>query len=980
MLIMRGSLALSHFRLERLLAKINDIVPQVNSISAEYLYFIDLEERLTKPENSILSSLLNYGDFDLSTHSPIAVSIAMSTSSMSTASGSEKTNQSLILVLPKSGVMSKWSRKATDIVQACTLNKIRKIERGIAYSIETSERLTWGDEQAIAALLYHPETETVFYRLQDTEFFFKDLAKKHESKSIQLGNTVEDKKPMATVVGFYVSHLRIPRFRQPWEMPYGKPKALASPLDIMLEAPITEAKFNNEFGCPNIGGYFRTYEQVIEKNGKCVAFGYHQPIINREKIASISEQNTPFQDNPISYSKESFAFTSIDLRDIHLEEIIFRLLRFPCIADKSFLITINDRTATGQVVRDQMVGPWQIPVSDYAVLASDFNTYQGEAIAIGERTPLAILNPAASARMAVGEAITNIVGAQISALSEIRLSLKCSGAFEVPGEKAKLQDALEAIGSGLCPSLGIAIFASQELTSAETVWYGEGTEKRVTPPLSVIISAYAPVMDVRTLLTPLLSVDHTETLLIFIDLSGGMQRLGGSALAQVFNQVGDKTPDVDNPALLKSFFAVMQQLHVEGKILAYHDRSDGGLFVTLCEMAFASHVGLQIDISELRGDPKSILFNEELGAVIQIRSEDVESVLAVLADEVINGCVIGTLDEADQISIVFNEELICSYARIVLQQTWSETSFHLQALRDNPRCAKKQFEAASNHADPGLNVDLTFDPNEDIVGHLINVGARPRIAILREQGTHGHIEMAAAFNRANFECVDLDMRDLQNNAQSLAECKGLAVCGGFSFGDVLGAGLGWAKHILFNPLLREQFEAFFNRSDTFTLGFSNGCQMLVGLKTLIPGAKRMPSFAKNYSEQFESRLCLVEIQPSAAVLLQDMEGSRLLVPVAHQEGRVVFEKEGMEEEIMQQGLVAVRYVDNWGRKTKTYPANPNGSPLGITGLTTTDGRVLCMMPHPDRIFRTVQHSWHPGTWGENGPWFRMFQNARKWVG
>ncbi|HXH55322.1 MAG TPA: phosphoribosylformylglycinamidine synthase [Gammaproteobacteria bacterium] len=980
MLLMRGSLALSHFRLERLLAKINGIVPQVNSISAEYLFFIDLEERLTKAENSILSSLLNYSDFYLSPDSPIAVSIPMSLPSTLIASVSEKTNQSLIIVLPKPGVISAWFRKATDIAHNCTLNKIRRIERGVAYSIEASERLTWGDEQAIAGLLYHPQIETVFYRLQDTEFLFKDLAKNNESKSVQLTDTLEDKKPMAIFMGFYVSHLRIPRFEQPWETPYGKPKSLASPLDIILETPIAEAKFNNELGCPNICGYFRTYEQVINRNGKRVALGYPQPIIHREEIGSIQQQNTSFQNNAIIFSQEFLTFSPIDLQHINVEEIIFRLLRFPCIAEKSFLITINDRTATGQVVRDQMVGPWQVPVSDCAVLTSCFDTYQGEAIAIGERAPLAILNPPASARMAVGEAITNIVGAQISALSQIRLSVKSAGAFEIPEEKAKLQDALEAIESGLCPSLGIAICANQELTSTETMWYEEGTEKRVIPPLSVVISAYAPVMDVRTLLTPLLSVEHAETLLIFIDLSNGMQRLGGSALAQVFNQVGDKAPDVDNPALLKSFFTVMQQLHLEGKILAYHDRSDGGLFITLCEMAFASHVGLQIDISELGKDSKSILFNEELGAVIQIHSEDVESVLAVFDCQSINGYVIGTLDEADRISIVFNEEMICSYARIVLQQTWSEMSFHLQTLRDNPRCAKKQFESASNCVDPGLNVDLTFDPNEDIVRHLSNMGVRPRVAILREQGTHGHIEMAAAFNRAYFECVDVHMCDLQNYTQSLADFKGLAVCGGFSFGDVLGVGLGWAKHILFNPLLREQFETFFNRSDTFTLGLSNGCQMLAGLKALIPGAKRMPSFAQNYSEQFESRLCLVEIQPSTAILLQGMEGSRLLVPVAHKEGRVVFEKEEMEEEIIEQRLVALRYVDNWGRKTKTYPANPNGSPLGITGLTTTDGRVLCMMPHPDRVFRTVQHSWHPGTWGEDGPWLRMFQNARKWVG
>jgi phosphoribosylformylglycinamidine synthase len=865
MLIMRGSLALSHFRLERLLAKINDIVPQVNSISAEFIHFIDLEEELSKLENSVLSDLLNYGtlDFNTTTASSLSTAIPLSGSIMA-----DTTDKRLVLVVPKPGVISFWSQKATDIAHYCHLKKIRRIERGIAYSIAANEKLTWGDEQAIAGLLHNVYTETVLYQLQDAEFLFKKCELK----------------------------------------------------------PIQEHKFNNEFENPNIFGYFRTYEQV-------------SPHKNPE----------------------------INLSTIHLEDAIFRLLRFPCIADKSFLITIKDRTATGCVVRDQMVGPWQVSVSDCAVLVNGFDTYQGEAIGIGERTPLAILNPAASARMAVGESITNIAGVQIRALSEVRLSVNCGRALQGFEEKAKLYDAVEAIESGLCSALGIALSASQELTDTEAL------------PLSVIITAFAPVRDVRTILTPLLFTGDSETLLIFIDLSGGVKRLGGSALAQVFNQVGDKTPDVDNPALLKSFFTVMQQLHQEEKILAYHDRSDGGLFVTLCEMAFASHVGLQIDISELGEDPKSILFNEELGVVIQIRSEDLESVLAVLGDEMISGYVIGTLDEADQISIVFNEEIICSYARIILQKTWSETSFDLQALRDNPRCAKKQFEAVSNHADPGLNVNLTFDLRENIILPFINGGARPRIAILREEGTHGHVEMAAAFERANFECVDVQMSDLQSSMQSLAGFKALAVCGGCSFGDVLGAGLGWAKRILFNPLLRDQFEAFFMRSDTFTLGLSNGCQMLVGLKALIPGGQFWPHFTLNYSEQFESRLCLVEIQPSAAVLLHGMTGSRLLVPVAHKEGRVVFETEGFEEEIIKRGLVAVRYVDNWGRKTKTYPANPNGSPLGITGLTTPDGRVLCMMPHPDRVFRTVQHSWHPGTWGEEGPWFRMFQNAREWV-
>jgi phosphoribosylformylglycinamidine synthase len=1106
MLVMRGSLAHSHFRLERWLSKINNVVPQVNTIFAEFVHFVDLEETISKQENELLSNLLTYG-------APAIV-----------PAGSPRT---LILVVPKLGTISAWSSQATDIAHHCGLKKIRRIERGILYSLDTNEKLTWGDEQAIARLLYHPETESVFYRFQDAGFLFK----KTDTPSIVRPNNIEDflelfkqetaileedqfndfyanpkshvyttrsesmamvvssavntdlalgglvstgkgAKPKAGFVGFSTSHLRIPAFHQPWEVAYGKPKEMLSPLDIILEAPIHIAKFNNAFGCPNVGGYFRTYEQIFfEQDKKQMAFAYHQPMLEISSIGCIREatrlkstqlseiaivligdgqrENAEMQrrcleviqtcaslgtENPIlqiQFSpeklwgnglvwyvmtvnpkrldvlknialreccpcsvidqmvfkpKEKFIqkqvpepfltlpeihFLPMTLRHIRLEEAIFRLLRFPCIADKSFLITIHDRTISGLVARDPMVGPWQVPVADCAIIARGFDFYTGEAIANGERAPLAIINPAASVRMAIGEAITNIAGAYIGALSEIRLSASWRGVF---------QEDVQAIGLELCTALGVTISLNQHLNASETIWYGDGQKKQVITPPSVLINAFAPVMDVRHTLTPVL-LDDTETLLIFLDLSGGQQRLGASALAQVFNQMGHETPDVDDPVLLKSFFSVIQQLHLEGKILAYHDRSDGGLFVTLCEMAFASHVGLKIDISDLGFDPLSSLFNEELGAVIQIRSEDIESVLAALgADGISNGYIIGTLDETDQISIVFNKEVLCTYARIVLQKTWSETSFHVQALRDNPRCAKKQFEAINNPEDPGLNVDLTFDLTEDITLPFINLGARPRIAILREQGTYGHVEMAAAFDRAQFECVDIHMSDLQNKNSSLSEFKGLAICGGFSFGDVLGAGLGWAKRILFTPLLKDQFEAFFINPETFTLGIANGCQMLSGLKSIVPGADLWPSLTQNYSEQFESRLCLVEIQSSPAILLQGMEGSRLPVPVAHKEGRVLFGSETEEEEALKKGLVAVRYVDNWGRKTKTYPANPDGSPLGITGLTTPDGRVLCMMPHPDRAFRTVQYSWHPDNWGTNGPWLRLFQNARKWIG
>ncbi len=673
-------------------------------------------------------------------------------------------------------------------------------------------------------------------------------------------------------------------------------------------------------------------------------------------------------------------FPFFDLNEIEIEEAIFRLLRFPCVADKSFLITISDRTVSGLVARDAMVGPWQVPVADCAVVVKGFDTYQGEAMAIGERAPLAVVNTVASARMAIGEAITNIAAANIGVLSDVQLLTSWAGMVDYQDESARLYDAIEVIGLEFCPALGIAVPVIQDSLSMQTSFQQNGEERTVTAPLSLVVNAFAPVMDVHRTLTPVLALDQGETLLIFIDLSGGHQRLGQSALAQVFNQVGGAVPDVEDPRILKAFFTVIQRLNLEGKLLAYHDRSDGGLFVTLCEMAFASHTGLQIDISVLGKDPISILFNEELGAVIQIRAEDIESVIMELEEDGISQCyVIGVLDETDKISIIFNEKVICSYERILLQQTWSQTSFNLQSLRDNPRCAKKQYEMINEEDDPGLNAHLTFDLLEKFDIPMLNLNVRPKIAILREQGTHGHVEMAAAFDNAQFECVDVHTNDLYKRHISLFEFKGLAVCGGFSFGDVLGAGLGWAKKILFNARLKDQFEDFFNRSDTFTLGVANGCQMLSALKTLIPGADLWPTFVQNYSEQFEGRLCLVEVQGSASILLEGMVGSRLPIPVACKEGRVEFIDEQMQEEVLKQKLVTLRYVDNWGRKTQAYPANPSGSPLGITGLTTKDGRVTIMMPQPCRAFRTTQYSWHPNTWGEDGPWLRLFQNARRWV-
>jgi phosphoribosylformylglycinamidine synthase len=1334
MLIMRGPLALTHFRLERWLKQINYVVPQVSSLSAEFIHFIDLKEQLTKQENRVLSELLQYG---IRPEEPIqleeiekikekelekreAIEEAEEVAELNGFRQIE-TEQSpqpvLFYILPRPGTVSAWSSKATDIAHHCGLKKIRRIERGIVYAIQSDDNMTWGDEQAIGRLLQDPFTECVIYKLAEAKYLFQErqprflylvdilnegrsaiiasneqlklgLTEKEMDYILEIfqtlkrnptdvelmmlalqnsehcghhifhmqwiidgllktqslfsmiqntqmvnprgmlstlqenaaiidcgkagyfspdptshqyqyhlenlpmvikvvsnnhptcispysgaatcvGKEIRDEtaagrgaNPKAGLCGFSVSNLNIPGFQQPWEIEdYGKPKQLVSALEIILEAPLGTAQFNNQFGRPNICGYFRTFEQRVSLGSGDEIRGYHKPIILSGGLANIrysqihkqtlkpnhiivvlggpgmliglgaavaASHNTKIKDeileigsvqqcdpemqrrcqevinactalglkNPIismqdisaggvanalaklihqskvgvlcelrelpmvdillspleiacNEAQERFLlvmeeshleqFTMIAEREycpyavigtldasqnikltdrffnevaadlplpllvgkiprprletanqvqslpalklnrIDLSDALFRLLHLPCIADKSFLITIQDRGVGGLVARDPMVGPWQVPVADCAVVARSFDSYEGEAISMGEKAPLALINAAASARMAVGEAITNIAAACIGVLSDIRLSANWMVACGNPIEEAHLYEAVEAIGMTLCPELGVAIVVGKDSLSMQTRWHENNEEKSVTAPLSLVISAFAPVMDIRQTLTPVLVSDR-ETVLIFIDLSNGNQRLGGSALATVYNQLGDDVPDVEDIQVLKGFFASLQRLNLERKILAYHDRSDGGLLITLCEMAFASHLGLQIDISDLGENPISILFNEELGAVIQVRVKDIESVLTELVDNgVKRSTIIGTIEERDEISIGFNKEIIFSADRILLQKAWSETNFHIQALRDNPRCAKKQYDTIGDRDDPGLNNYLTFDLNEDITAPFINMGVRPRMAILREQGVQGNNEMAAAFDRAAFDCIDVHMNDLQAGNVSLVSFKGLAVCGGFSFGDVLGAGLGWAKRILFNANLREQFESFFNRPDTFTLGVSNGCQMLSHLKALIPGAELWPVFIQNYSEQFEGRLCLVEVQPSPSLFLRDMVGSQLVVPVANAEGRAEFSNETIQEEALKLELVALRYVDNHGRKTKIYPANPSGSSLGISGLTTLDGRVTILMPQPERAFRTVQYSWYPDSWGEDGPWLRFFRNARIWV-
>ncbi len=677
------------------------------------------------------------------------------------------------------------------------------------------------------------------------------------------------------------------------------------------------------------------------------------------------------------FPKHDFDPAGVDIR-----EAVYRVLRLPTVADKRFLITIGDRSVSGQVARDQMVGPWQVPVADVGVTCAGFQGVAGEAMAMGERTPVALLHHAASARMAVGEALTNLVAAPVERLDQVVLSANWMAPAGHPGEDAGLYDAVKAVGLELCPALGLAIPVGKDSMSMKTVWHQDGEEKAVTAPLSLICSAFAPVSDVRRVLTPQLRLDRGDTDLILIDLGKGRNRLGASALCQVYRQLGHHPADLDDPQAFKAFFETVQALNRKGLLLAYHDRSDGGLLVTLAEMAFAAHCGLEVSLDEVDDDPIKALFSEELGAVIQVRHQDTDEVLGWLRDAGLGRCshVLGRPDEGGELVFRHAGREVLRESRVALQRAWAETSFHMQSLRDNPECAREEFDALLDAGDPGLNVSLTFDPGEDVAAPFIQRGARPRVAVLREQGVNGQIEMAAAFDRAGFAAVDVHMSDILHGRVSLREFAGLVACGGFSYGDVLGAGQGWAKSILYHERARDEFAAFFTRGDSFGLGVCNGCQMMSQLRELIPGAEHWPRFARNRSEQFEARFSLVEVGESPSLFLAGMAGSRLPISVAHGEGRVVFRSEADRQAVCEQGLVALRYVDNHGRVTERYPANPNGSPQGITGLTNRDGRFTIMMPHPERVFRTLQYSWHPGEWGEDGPWLRLFRNARVWLG
>ena len=701
-------------------------------------------------------------------------------------------------------------------------------------------------------------------------------------------------------------------------------------------------------------------------------------------------------------------FPAIDLTGLELAEVARRVLLLPTVADKAFLITIGDRSVGGTTVRDQMVGPWQVPVGDCAVTAMSFEGYLGEAMAMGERTPLAVINAAASGRMAVGEAITNISAAAINDISDIKLSANWMAACGQPGQDAALFDTVKAVGMELCPALGISIPVGKDSLSMRTTWKDEdakaesfGAAKAVTSPVSLIVSAFAPVADIRRSLTPQLRLDAGETALILVDLGRGKNRMGASALSLVTQQLGNETPDVDSAQDLKGFFAAIQELNLGGRLLAYHDRSDGGLFATLCEMAFAGRTGLTVNLDILTlegehaadwGDAKNwtgqvaerrneltlrALFSEELGAVIQVLAADKTDVMNVLRAHQLGACshIIGKQNDRGVIEFTRDAKVVYSEQRSTLHRLWSETSWRIARLRDNPACADAEFDRLLDENDPGMSPKVTFDKSENVAAAFLATGLRPRVAILREQGVNSHIETAYVMHQAGFSAVDVHMSDLIAGRVKLDDFQGVIAVGGFSYGDVLGAGEGWAKTILFNEQLVDQFARFFARADSFGLGVCNGCQMMSNLKAIIPGAQAWPKFTRNKSEQFEARFAMVEVLDSPSIFFQGMAGTQTPIAIAHGEGFADFSQTGD----IDAAIKSLRYVDNRGQATESYPFNPNGSPAGLTAVTTADGRFTVMMPHAERVFRTVQHSWHPVGWGEDSPWMRMFRNARKWV-
>ena len=1042
----------------------------------------------------------------------------------------------------------------------------------------------WLPQGFTNAPVYGPRDETVHVLMKVETHNHPTAISPFPGASTGAGGEIRDEgatgrgaRPKAGLTGFSVSNLHLPGTNEPWERdPVGKPEHIASPLQIMTEGPLGGAAFNNEFGRPNLGGYFRVFDQTVAG----VRRGYHKPIMIAGGLGSISDNQVkklPFgagtllvqlggpgmrigmgggaassmaagantaaldfdsvqrgnpeiqrraqeginhcwalgEKNPVvaihdvgaggisnafpelvdgagmgatfdlrkvpleesglapkevwcNESQERYVLAvnpdlmplfeqmcvrercpfavvgvatadtelvledgpggervidmpmevllgkppkmhrnvqrvareeaPLDLTGVKLEQVALDVLRHPTVASKRFLISIGDRTVGGLSHRDPMVGPWQVPVADCAVTLADYAGFRGEAMAMGERTPLAALDAPASGRMAVAEAITNLLAAPIE-LSRVKLSANWMAACGEPGEDAALYDTVKAVGLELCPALGIGIPVGKDSLSMRTRWGGQ----QVTAPVSLIVTAFATLADVRGTLTP--QLQPGDTTLLLVDLGQGRKRMAGSLLAQVLGRFGNEVPDLDDPQLLKSLVAAVNALRAQGVVLAYHDRSDGGLWAAVCEMAFAGRQGVSLNVDILvtegdgiadsraeYGDSKNwagqvserrnelmlrALFNEELGVVLQVRSEQRDAAIAVLREHGLyrHTHVIGKTNDRGVVEVWRDTKSQFSAGLQALQQQWDEVSWRIARQRDNPACADAEHAAAGDPADPGLHVQLSFDPAENIAAPFLNL-ARPRVAILREQGVNSHVEMSYVMHQAGFETHDVHMTDLQAGRAKLADFRGLVACGGFSYGDTLGAGEGWARSILFNPALAEAFAAFFNRGDTFGLGVCNGCQMFAALAPIIPGADAWPKFTRNRSQQFEARLSLVEVLESPSLFFAGMAGSRIPIAVAHGEGYADFSQRGDAKAVRR----AMRFVSNAGQATEAYPSNPNGSPEGLTAVTTPDGRFTALMPHPERVFRNVQMSWTPLDRSARSPWMRMFANARRWVG
>ena len=1292
MLELPGQSALSDFRLAKLTRALQRADKRVKAVEANLVYLVDAHARLSKQDRSRLDALLLSGE----------------------KPGRSSKHAKKLYVVPRPGTISPWSSKATDIIRACDIDAVDRVERGTRYGVIFSGKVDDDAHLALSPLLFDRMTEAVFAEvgqaaalfathepspvvniplaaegraalaaanidlglaLSDDEIdyllacykgldrdptdaelmMFAQANSEHcrhkifnanwvidgEKKDERLfamikstteaaphgvlsaysdnaaviegwngarlmptpdgreyafteepihilmkvethnhptaispfpgaatgaGGEIRDEgatglgaKPKAGLTGFSVSHLRIPGYGQPWEEDFPHPDRMATPLEIMTDGPLGAAAFNNEFGRPNLAGYFRTFESSFPGLPENEIRGYHKPIMvaggvgnvrapHASKIdvpvgaklvvlggpamliglgggaasslasgtssqdldfASVQRGNPEMErraqevidrcwemgdDNPIllihdvgagglsnavpeavDHSKHGAeielrlidnaepgmspmgiwcneaqeryvlligeadmdAFTAmcerercpasvigtltdsgdllvsdrdfenrvvempmqmllgnppkmerdveriepsvepLDLAGIELAEAAMRVLRFPAVADKSFLIHIGDRTVGGLTARDQLVGPWQVAVGDVAITASGFRGTTGEAMAMGERTPLAVTNAPGSGRMAVAEAITNIAAAPIEALSRVRLSANWMAAAGHPGEDANLFDTVKAVGDELCRELGVAIPVGKDSMSMRARWSDPEGEYQVVAPVSLIVSAFAPVPDVTRHLTPELRRCEEPSYLLLFDLGSGKNRLGASCLAQAYGRTGGETPDLDDPEMLKRFFAAIQELNSRGLLLAYHDRSDGGLFACVAEMIFASRLGVSLALSGSHSELLKALFSEEVGAVAQVAKSKLTQVQMVIDRYAISADAIGRVDDTPKMIVRSDDTVVLELERAKMQREWSGVSNRIQALRDNPATAAEEYDRLLDDDDPGLNATLTFDPKED-VARAFRGDRKPRVAILREQGVNSQNEMAAAFIRAGFSAVDVHMSDLLGGHVSLGDYQGLVACGGFSFGDVLGAGGGWAKSILYHSRTRDEFAAFFERRDTFALGVCNGCQMMSHLRELIPGAENWPRFLRNKSEQFEARLSLVEVVESPSLFFNDMAGSRIPIATSHGEGRATFLDDASR--YASSYTVAVRYVDNYGEVADKYPANPNGSVDGICGLSNDDGRVTIMMPHPERVALTRQNSWHPDEWGEEGPWMRMFRNARVAVG